>query len=137
MCFNPVLMKVVTFRQLSVKCECSSESYIYFIYFVVGPTSVHIENVTQDNKIPGIEGKDMTIKCTAVGGQPLPDVKLVILGSTYTGLASAHHIFKPHKSDDGSAVTCQAGYDQINYTPLKTIAYIYLMCKYNIKYTHY
>lgn len=131
-CFNPVFKKVVILRQLSVKCECSSESDIYFIYFVVGPTSVYIENVTPDNNILGIEGQDMTIKCTAIGGDPPLDVKLVILGSNYDGSGSAHHTFKPHSSGDGSTVTCQAGHDQNNFNPLSTSAYIHLMCKYII-----
>ncbi|CAG2197910.1 unnamed protein product [Mytilus edulis] len=95
----------------------------------IGPTSVYIENVDQDNKILGIEGQDMTIKCTSMGGQPPPDIKLVILGSNYTGSRSAQHTFKPHSSDDGSTVTCQAGYNQINFNPLSTFAYIHLMFK--------
>lgn len=99
-------------------------------YFVVGPTSIVFENLSSSDKLNGIEGQDMTIKCTAVGGQPAPDVKLVILGSTYTGTQSAEHTFIPNKSNDGSTVTCKAGYNQISYNPIKTMANIYLMCKY-------
>ncbi|VDI37246.1 Hypothetical predicted protein, partial [Mytilus galloprovincialis] len=94
---------------------------------IIGPTSVYIGNVTPYNKILGIEGQDMTINCTAVGGQPAPDIKLVILGSIYAGLGLAQHTFTPHSSDDGSTVTCQAGYNQINFNPLSTSAYIHLM----------
>lgn len=83
-----------------------------------------------DNKILGIEGHDMTIRCTAVGGQPPPDIKLVINGTTYTSKQSAQHTFKPLSSDDRSTVTCQAGYTNINYYPLTTTAYILLKCEY-------
>ncbi|CAC5404052.1 unnamed protein product [Mytilus coruscus] len=96
---------------------------------IVGPTNISIENETSDNKIPGKEGQDMTIKCTAVGGQPQPDIKLVILGFTYTGDQSAQHTFKPQRTNDGSAITCQAGYTEINFYPLITEAYIHLMLK--------
>ncbi|CAG2206462.1 unnamed protein product [Mytilus edulis] len=68
----------------------------------------------------------MTIKCTAVGGQPEPDVKLVILGSTYTGKQSAQHKFKPVSGNDGSNVICQAGYEEFEHYPLTTSANIHL-----------
>ncbi|CAG2197911.1 unnamed protein product [Mytilus edulis] len=99
---------------------------------IIGPTAVSLDNVTQDNKIPGIEGKDMPIKCTAVGGHPPPDIKLVILGSTYTSKQSAQRTFKPNSSMDCSTVTCQAGYTDISYFPLNTTAYIHLKLKPNI-----
>lgn len=98
--------------------------------FVVGPTAVTIENITPDNKLPGIEGQDMNIKCTAVGGQPAPDVKLVILGSSFIGKQSVQHTFKLHRSIDGSTVSCQAGYEEISYFPFNTTAYMYLKRKY-------
>ncbi|CAC5394852.1 NCAM [Mytilus coruscus] len=79
--------------------------------------------------IPGIEGQDMTIKCTATGGQPQPDVQLVVLGSTYTGKQSAQLTFKPLSSNDGYTVTCQAGYTDINYYPLTVSAHFHLKLK--------
>lgn len=86
--------------------------------------------MTLDNRIPGIEGQDMSIKCTAVGGQPPPDMQLVILGSTFNGKQSTQHTFKPVSSHDGSTITCQAGYTDINYFQLNTTAYIHLKRKY-------
>ncbi|CAC5403968.1 unnamed protein product [Mytilus coruscus] len=96
---------------------------------VVGPTALIIDNVTPDNNVPGIEGQDMTLKCTAVGGQPAPDVNLVILGLNYTGKQSAHHTFNPQRHNDGSTVTCQAGYKEIKHYPLNTTTYIHLKLK--------
>lgn len=95
----------------------------------VGPTYITIENLTPDNKIPGLEGQGMTIKCTAIGGQPPPDIKLVLLGSTYTGKQSALHTFSPQRSDDGHNVTCQAGYAYINHYPLTVSAHMHLKSK--------
>ncbi|XP_071175221.1 uncharacterized protein [Mytilus edulis] len=68
----------------------------------------------------------MTINCTAVGGQPPPEITLVILGTTYTGNQSRHHTFSPQRSDDGHNVTCQAGYTDINHYPLTVSAQIHL-----------
>ncbi|XP_071175218.1 synaptogenesis protein syg-2-like [Mytilus edulis] len=111
--------------------ECSVGAFANNIMLtvIVGPTTVSLDNVTPDNKIPGIEGQGMTIKCTAVGGQPPPDVKLEILGSTYTGKQSAQHTFRPLSSNDGSTVTCLAGYTDLNYFPFNTTAYIHLKLK--------
>lgn len=86
--------------------------------------------MTPDNTIPGIEGQYMTIKCTAVGGQPPPDVKLEVLGNTCTGKRSAQCRLNPQRSDDGSTVMCRAGYTDINYYPLNTTAFMHLECKY-------
>ncbi|XP_052075802.1 uncharacterized protein LOC127713875 [Mytilus californianus] len=96
---------------------------------IVGPTYISIENVTPDNRISGIEGHDMTIRCTATGGQPSHDIKLVILGYTYLGKQSAQHTFKPVRSNDSSNVTCLAGYEEINSYPLSTSSNIHLMLK--------
>ncbi|CAG2242113.1 unnamed protein product [Mytilus edulis] len=114
------------------ECSVSTNNRMIMLTVIIGPTAVSLDNVTQDNKIPGIEGKDMPIKCTAVGGHPPPDIKLVILGSTYTGKQSAQRTFKPNSSMDGSTVTCLAGYTDISYFPLNTTAYIYLKLKPNI-----
>ncbi|XP_076110861.1 kin of IRRE-like protein 3 [Mytilus galloprovincialis] len=108
------------------RCTTKLKESNIFLTLIVGPTSVYIENVTLDNRIPGIEGQDMSIKCTAVGGQPPPDMQLVILGSTFTGKQSTQHTFKPVSSHDGSTITCQAGYTDINYFQLNTTAYIHL-----------
>lgn len=108
--------------------------HLLYLIFVVGPSAIIIENVTPDNKIPGIEGQDMTIKCTSVGGQPPPDTKLVVLGSTYTGKQSALFTFKPIRSNDGANVTCQAGYEDIKGYSLTTSANIHLKRKYETLY---
>lgn len=102
------------------------------MFFVVGPTALSLENVTPDNIILGIEGQDMTIKCIAVGGQPVPDIMLVVLGTTYTGTQSRQHIFRPQSSDDGSTVSCKAGYHEINNYPLSTTAFIHIKRKYGL-----
>ncbi|CAC5359013.1 unnamed protein product [Mytilus coruscus] len=117
--------------QTRYECSISKTTRVHSqqLIVIVGPSAITIENVTPDNKIPGIEGQDMTIKCTAVGGQPASDVKLVILGSTYIGKQSAQHTFKPVRANDGSDVTCRAGYEDIRYYPLNTTAYIYLKLK--------
>ncbi|XP_052063074.1 nephrin-like [Mytilus californianus] len=117
--------------QTRYECSISKTTRVHSqqLVVIVGPSAITIENVTPDNKIPGIEGQDMTIKCTAVGGQPAPDIKLVILGSTYIGKQSAQHTFKPVGANDGSDVTCRAGYEDIRYHPLNTTAYIYLKLK--------
>ncbi|CAC5411897.1 unnamed protein product [Mytilus coruscus] len=106
------------------------QSYTQDLIVIVGPTNITIENVTPNSRIPGIEGQDMTIKCTATGGQPAPDIKLIILGSPYTGKQSVQHTFKPLGTNDGSNVTCLAGYQEINSYPLSTSANIHLMRKY-------
>ncbi|XP_071172182.1 neural cell adhesion molecule 1-like [Mytilus edulis] len=96
---------------------------------IIGPTTVSLDNLTPDNRIPGIEGQYMTITCTAVGGNPAPDIKLVILGSTYTGKQSTQYTFLPNSSMEGSTVTCQTGYTDINYYPLNVSAHIHLKLK--------
>ncbi|OPL32759.1 low titin quality protein, partial [Mytilus galloprovincialis] len=42
------------------------------------PTGMSIENVGLDKYLNGIEGHNLMIRCSAVGGDPAPDVKLLI-----------------------------------------------------------
>ncbi|XP_052063061.1 kin of IRRE-like protein 3 [Mytilus californianus] len=111
------------------ECIVGKDIGTVFLTVIVGPTALIIDNVTPDNKVPGIEGQYMTLKCTAVGGQPAPDVNLVILGLNYTGKQSAHHTFNPQRLNDGSTVTCQAGYKEIQHYPLNTTTHIHLKLK--------
>ncbi|CAC5411892.1 unnamed protein product [Mytilus coruscus] len=117
--------------QTRYECSISKTTRVHSqqLIVIVVPSAITIEHVTPDNKISGIEGQYMTIKCTADGGHPAPGIKLVILGSTYFGKQSAQHTFKPVMSNDGSDVTCQVKYEDIRYYPLHTSAYIYLKFK--------
>ncbi|XP_076109531.1 nephrin-like [Mytilus galloprovincialis] len=117
--------------QATYVCSISKTTKVHSqqLIVIVGPSALIIENVTPDNKIHGIERQDMTIKCTAVGGQPPPDTKLIILGSTYIGKQSAMFTFKPIRSNDGANVTCQAGYEGIKSYSLTTSANIHLKLK--------
>ncbi|CAC5394843.1 GPA33 [Mytilus coruscus] len=112
------------------ECSVSMNFESMQLTVIVGPTAVSLDNMTPDNKIPGIEGQDMTIKCTAVGGQPPPDVNLEILGFTYTGTQLAQYTFKPYRDNDDLNVTCKTGYSVIDFFPLTTAAHIHLMPPY-------
>ncbi|XP_076109450.1 nephrin-like [Mytilus galloprovincialis] len=48
------------------------------------PSSVSLENVGLDKQLNGIEGQNLIIRCSVVGGDPAPDVKLLISQSVVT-----------------------------------------------------
>lgn len=84
-----------------------------------------------DYKLQGTEGIDLIITCTAIGGQPQPDLKLLISGSTVaTGKQSLQHTLpKLSRSYDQRIITCHAGYEIISYFPLMESTKLYLLCK--------
>lgn len=95
------------------------------------PTSVFIENVGLEKNLNGIEGRNLTIRCSAVGGDPAPDVKLLISESVVTVAKSSvqYTLSSVNRSYDGQNITCLAGYDEIPYYPLNDSARIYLKCE--------
>lgn len=99
--------------------------------FSVEPSSVIIENVLQDDKLQGTEGLDLIITCTAIGGQPQPDLKLIISGSTVaTGKQSLHHTLSAiSRSYDRKTITCYAGNEEISHYSLANSAKVYLTRK--------
>lgn len=90
-----------------------------------------IENVLQDDKLQGIEGLDLIITCTAKGGQPQPDLKLIISGSTVaTGKQSLQHTLSTiSRSYDRKTLTCYAGNEEISHYSLAYSAKVYLTRK--------
>ncbi|CAC5405059.1 unnamed protein product [Mytilus coruscus] len=97
----------------------------------VEPSSVRIDNVNIDSKLLGTEGQLLVIRCTAIGGQPAPDVNIIFAGSVITtGKQSVQHTLSTvTRSYDRQTVTCQAGYKEIAYYPLTNSVLIYLNCK--------
>lgn len=105
---------------------------VYFLTaFSVEPSSVIIENVLQDDKLQGTEGLDLIITCTAIGGQPRPDLKLIISGSTVaTGKQSLQHTLSTiSRSYDRKTLTCYAGNEDISHYSLANSAKVYLTRK--------
>lgn len=95
------------------------------------PTSVRIENVGLDKKLNGTEGQNLIIRCSAVGGDPPPDVNLKI--SESTGSVAKQYVqltlIPLQRFHDGQIVGCLAGYGEMSYYPLNDSARIYLKCK--------
>ncbi|XP_063447530.1 nephrin-like isoform X2 [Mytilus trossulus] len=117
----------------SYECSISGTSKIYTeqLTLIVEPSSVIIENVLQDDKLQGTEGIDLLITCTAIGGQPQPDLKLIISGSTVaTGKQSLQHtLTKISRSHDRETLTCYAGNEEISHYSLAKSAKVYLILK--------
>lgn len=104
--------------------------------FSVEPSSVKIDNVSLENKLQGTEGLDLKISCKAVGGKPLPDVKLIFSEVTIAkGKQSILHTLPTvNRSMDRMTITCQAGYEEFLHYPLVDSANLYLNCKLFILY---
>lgn len=90
---------------------------------------MRIENVGLDKKLNGIEGRDLVIRCSAVGGDSAPDVKLLISKSVVTVAKQSvqYTLSSVNRSYDGQNVTCSAGFDEISY--LNNTSRIYLKCE--------
>lgn len=90
-----------------------------------------IENVGLDKYLNGIEGHNLMIRCSAVGGDPAPDVKLLISESPVkTAKQSVQYTLSSvNRSYDGQNVTCLAGYEDISYYPFNDSARIFLKCE--------
>lgn len=106
---------------------------LFKVYYVSAsiPTSLSIANVGLDNELNCTEGRNLMIRCSAVGGDPAPDVKLLISEYVVTvAKQSVQFILSSvNRSYDGQHVTCLAGYEDIFYYPLKESARIYLKCE--------
>lgn len=105
--------------------------FILSMDFSVEPISVHIDNVLPDEKLQGTEGLDLKITCTAVGGKPPPNVKLIISESTVaTGNQFLQHTLATiNRSNDRRTITCYAGHEEISHYPHIDSAKLYLFCK--------
>lgn len=90
-----------------------------------------IENVGLDKYLDGIEGHNLMIRCSAEGGDPAPNVKLLISESfVKTAKKSVQYTLSSViRSYDGQNVTCLAGYEEIFYYPLNDSARIFLKCE--------
>ncbi|XP_076109449.1 uncharacterized protein LOC143078475 [Mytilus galloprovincialis] len=95
------------------------------------PSSVSLKNVGLDKKLNGIEGQNLIIRCSVVGGDPAPDVKLLISQSVVTvaKYSVQYTLSSVIRSYDGQNVQCLAGYEEIHYYPLNDSARIYLKLK--------
>ncbi|XP_063442108.1 cell adhesion molecule 2-like [Mytilus trossulus] len=97
------------------------------------PSSLSMENVGVDKILNGIEGNNLVITCHANGGEPKPDVKLLIPDSVVKiAKETVQYALEPvNRFYDGKNVTCLAGYEEISYYPLNDSAKIYLKLKPN------
>ncbi|CAG2192879.1 unnamed protein product [Mytilus edulis] len=113
------------------QCSASVNVYTTQLTVIVEPVSLNIVNMLPDYKLQGTEGMNLIITCTAIGGQPQPDLKLLISGSTVaTGKQSLQHTLpKLSRSYDRMIITCHAGYEIISYFPLMESAKLYLLLK--------
>lgn len=94
------------------------------------PFNVTIKNTEPDNSLHGTEGQTIHIECMAIGGEPQPDVKLLITGKVISaGKQSVQHTISAVRSHDGQTIICKAGYESISNFPLNDSANIYLNCK--------
>ncbi|CAG2233539.1 unnamed protein product [Mytilus edulis] len=84
-----------------------------------------------DKKLNGIEGQNLIIRCSAVGGDPAPNVKLLISDSVVAVSKQSvqNTLSSVNRSHDGQNVQCMAGYEEIHYYPLNDTARIYLKCE--------
>lgn len=106
-------------------------SYLFITYVSVNiPTSVSINNAGVDKNLNDTQGQNLVIKCSAVGGDPQPDVKLLTSGSAVKLAKQSvqYTLSSVNRSYDGQNVTCLAGYEEILYYPLNDSARIYLKC---------
>lgn len=92
---------------------------------------MNIDNVLEDEKLQGTEGNDLIITCRAVGGQPQPDLKLLISGIIVaTGKQSLHFtLLNISRSYDRKTITCYAGNEEISHYQIVDSAKLYLNCK--------
>lgn len=77
----------------------------------------------------------MTITCTAVSEDPLPDMILDINNKTFTrnGTKTIQYtIQRTDRSYNGVHVKCLGGYQRFSYFIVNDTATIYLNCKYVI-----
>ena len=108
--------------------------YIQIIsyYFTEPPSSFRIENVTPGtNRLLGTEGQDLTLLCKAVGGNPAPDVILIIDGQTLANKTQSvqYRLTAINRSYDRTTVKCQASNPDYSQNPMTDSAVIYLKCK--------
>jgi hypothetical protein len=102
-------------------------------YFTVPPSSLSIENVTpENNRLLGIEGRDLTLSCEAEGGKPAPNVELTIDGQSVANQTQSvkHTLTTINRSYDKKTVTCQASNPAYSQNTMTVSAVIYLNCKY-------
>ncbi|VDI65477.1 Hypothetical predicted protein [Mytilus galloprovincialis] len=123
--------------------ESDAGTYTCILYGTVGvttlqlnvitniPTSVSLENVGLDKKLNGKEGQNLIIRCSAVGGNPVPDVKLLISESVVAVSKQSvqYTLSYVNRSHDGQNIQCMAGYEEMHYYPLNDTARIYLKLK--------
>ena len=101
-------------------------------YITVSPSSLNIENVTtENNRLVGTEGQDLTVACKAVGGKPAPNVVLIIDGQYVANQTqSVQSILTAiNRSYDRTTVTCQANNPAYSQNSFTDSAVIYLNCK--------
>ena len=81
-------------------------------HFTVAPSSVTIENVTQENRLLGTEGQDLNVSCKSVGGKPVFTIALIIDGQTVASQSQSvqHTLTTINISYDRKTVACQARY---------------------------
>ena len=100
-------------------------------YFAVSPTSLSIENVTPEHRLLGTEGHDLTLSCKAVGGEPAPNVVVIIDGQSLANQTQIvqHTLTTIKRFYDRKTVTCQASHADYSQNPITDSAVIYLHCK--------
>ena len=105
--------------------------YIIHYCFTVPPSSLTIENVTPANRLFGSEGQDLTVSCKAVGGNPAPNVALIIDGQSVANRVQLvqYTLTAMSRSYDHKTVTCQASNSAYSQNSLIDSAMIYLNCK--------
>ena len=107
-------------------CLCSN-----FVFYAVPPSRLNIENVATEYKLLGTEGQDLSVSCTAVGGNPAPNAVLIIDGHTVASQIQSvqHTLTTISRSYDRRTVTCQASNPAYSQNSLTDSAVIYLNCK--------
>ena len=108
--------------------------YIQIIscYFTEPPSSLSIEKVTPGtNRLLGTEGRDLTVSCKAVGGNPAPNIVLIIDGQTLANQTQTiqYKFTAINRSYDRKTVKCQASNPDYSQNPMTDSAVIYLKCK--------
>ncbi|XP_071132689.1 uncharacterized protein [Mytilus edulis] len=115
------------------ECDITGTVSVYRqqLTVIVDPSSVNIDNVLQDEKLQGTEGQDLIITCRAVGGQPQPDLKLLISGSIVaTGKQSLQFtLLKISRLYDRKTILCYAGNEEISHYQTVDSAKLYLNLK--------
>ena len=84
------------------------------------PSSLLVQNKTPNNRLLGTEGQNLVVQCTAVGGDPVPDVTLHIPGllAVPRGKQSVtYRLQAVERSWDGQTINCTARNNSIiNYS---------------------